>query len=406
MAKKRIYTFIDLFAGCGGLSEGFYRQGFEALAHVEIDHWACETLRERMRFYRYKEKDINKKVIEADITSSEIISQIDSAIESSSVDIIIGGPPCQAYSTAGRVRDAKGMASDPRNYLFESYVKILEYYRPKFFVFENVLGVLSAKVEGKFIFPQIISALGKEYDVINDPQMIIYNTVEFGVPQLRKRIILMGVRKDIDGKQALDLYNDVVKTHWAPESSPEEKNGLKRYVDVKEVIGDLPKVETGKDASTDTFFYPCNNEFLRRIGHRGIYPLYDHIARKHNELDRERFRQMISHHWSFGQLRREMPQYEHKRARLFDNSYVVQWWNLPSKTILAHIYKDGFQFIHPDGSQARSFTVREAARIQSFPDDFVFKGSRGEKYKQIGNAVPPLFAEALATSIKKNLNDI
>ena len=226
MAKKRIYTFIDLFAGCGGLSEGFYRQGFEALAHVEIDHWACETLRERMRFYRYKEKDINKKVIEADITSSEIISQIDSAIESSSVDIIIGGPPCQAYSTAGRVRDAKGMASDPRNYLFESYVKILEYYRPKFFVFENVLGVLSAKVEGKFIFPQIISALGKEYDVINDPQMIIYNTVEFGVPQLRKRIILMGVRKDIDGKQALDLYNDVVKTHWAPESSPEEKNGL------------------------------------------------------------------------------------------------------------------------------------------------------------------------------------
>ena len=327
MAKKRIYTFIDLFAGCGGLSEGFYRQGFEALAHVEIDHWACETLRERMRFYRYKEKDINKKVIEADITSSEIISQIDSAIESSSVDIIIGGPPCQAYSTAGRVRDAKGMASDPRNYLFESYVKILEYYRPKFFVFENVLGVLSAKVEGKFIFPQIISALGKEYDVINDPQMIIYNTVEFGVPQLRKRIILMGVRKDIDGKQALDLYNDVVKTHWAPESSPEEKNGLKRYVDVKEAIGDLPKVEPGKDASTDTFFYPCNNEFLRRIGHRGIYPLYDHIARKHNELDRERFRQMISHHWSFGQLRREMPQYEHKRARLFDNSYVVQWWN-------------------------------------------------------------------------------
>lgn len=236
--------------------------------------------------------------------------------------------------------------------------------------------------------------------------MIIYNTVEFGVPQLRKRIILMGVRKDIDGKQALDLYNDVVKTHWAPESSPEEKNGLKRYVDVKEAIGDLPKVEPGKDASTDTFFYPCNNEFLRRIGHRGIYPLYDHIARKHNELDRERFRQMISHHWSFGQLRREMPQYEHKRARLFDNSYVVQWWNLPSKTILAHIYKDGFQFIHPDGSQARSFTVREAARIQSFPDDFVFKGSRGEKYKQIGNAVPPLFAEALATSIKKNLNDI
>lgn len=404
--RKKKYTFIDLFAGCGGLSEGFYKQGFEALAHVEIDHWACETLRERMRFYRYKAKDIKKKVIETDITSNNIIAQIDSAVGSSSVDIVIGGPPCQAYSTAGRVRDAKGMASDPRNYLFESYVKILEHYRPKFFVFENVLGVLSAKVEGKFIFPKIISALGKEYDVVNDPQIIIHNTVEYGVPQLRKRIILMGVRKDIKGKQALDLYKDVVKTHWAPESSPKEKIGLKRYVDVKEAIGDLPGVEPGKDASIERFHYPCNNEFLRRIGRKGIYPLYDHVARKHNELDRERFRQMISHHWSFGQLRREMPQYEHERARLFDNSYVVQWWELPSKTILAHIYKDGFQFIHPDGNQARSFTVREAARIQSFPDDFVFKGSRGEKYKQIGNAVPPLFAEALAVSIKKNLNDI
>ena len=157
---------------------------------------------------------------------------------------------------------------------------------------------------------------------------------------------------------------------------------------------------------TKEFNYPCNNDFLRRVGKPGINPLMDHVARKHNDLDRERFRMMIANHWSFGELRKKMPQYEHEHARVFDNSYVVQWWNLPSKTILAHIHKDGFQFIHPDGAQARSFTVREAARIQSFPDDFEFKGSRGEKYKQIGNAVPPLFAEALAISIKKNLKDI
>ena len=154
------------------------------------------------------------------------------------------------------------------------------------------------------------------------------------------------------------------------------------------------------------FDYPCNNDFLKRIGKLGKRPLYDHIARRHNTLDRERFAVMIHNHWSFGQLRREMPQYEHEHARVFDNSYVVQWWDLPSKTILAHIHKDGFQFIHPDENQARSFTVREAARIQSFPDDFEFVGSRGEKYKQIGNAVPPLFAEAIAKSIKKNLNKI
>lgn len=404
MAINKKYTFIDLFAGCGGLSEGFYRQGFEALAHVEINHWACETLRERMHYYAYEKVD--EKVIEADITSSDIIPKINSAVGSSIVDVIIGGPPCQAYSTAGRVRDAKGMSSDPRNYLFESYVKILEYYRPKFFVFENVVGVLSAKVEGKLIFPQIISALGKEYNVLADPKTLIYNTVEYGVPQLRKRIIIMGVRKDIKGKKAIDLYNGVIKTNWAPDASNEEKMNLKRFVDVRDAIGDLPKVEPGQDASTNKFYYRCDNEFLRWVGHKGIYPLLDHIARKHNPLDRERFKQMISHHWSFGQLRRAMPQYEHEKARLFDNSYVVQWWDLPSKTILAHIHKDGFQFIHPDETQARSFTVREAARIQSFPDDFVFKGSRGEKYKQIGNAVPPLFAEALAMSIKKNLNDI
>ena len=402
MVKKK-YTFIDLFAGCGGLSEGFYRQGFKALAHVEIDHWACETLRTRMKFYGYK--DYDKEVIEHDITSDDILERIDNVVNGRTVDIIIGGPPCQAYSTAGRVRDGKRMASDPRNYLFESYVKILEYFSPKFFVFENVTGLLSAQVKNAPIFPKVLKALGNKYKVIGNPEVLVHNTADYGVPQLRKRVIIIGVRKDID-KSAEELYESIIKTHWNPETLSNEKKGKKRFVDVRQAIGDLPPVEPGHDASTETFDYPCNNEYLKRIGKQGIYPLMDHIARKHNDLDRERFQVMIHNHWSFGQLRREMPQYEHEHARVFDNSYVVQWWDLPSKTILAHIHKDGFQFIHPDEEQRRTFTVREAARIQSFPDDFEFKGSRGEKYKQIGNAVPPLFAEALAKSIKKNLNDI
>lgn len=400
---KRKYTFIDLFAGCGGLSEGFYRQGFKALAHVEIDHWACETLRTRMKFYGYK--DYDKEVIEHDITSDDILERIDNAVKGRTVDIIIGGPPCQAYSTAGRVRDGKRMASDPRNYLFESYVKILEYYSPKFFVFENVTGLLSAQVKNAPIFPKVLKALGNKYKVIGNPEVLVHNTADYGVPQLRKRVIIIGVRKDID-KSAEELYESVIKTHWNPETPSNEKKGKKRFVDVRQAIGDLPFVEPGHDASTEDFNYPCDNEFLKRIGKPGKHPLMDHIARNHNDLDRERFQVMIHNHWSFGQLRREMPQYEHEHARVFDNSYVVQWWDLPSKTILAHIHKDGFQFIHPDEEQRRTFTVREAARIQSFPDDFEFKGSRGEKYKQIGNAVPPLFAEALAKSIKKNLIDI
>lgn len=403
MAKKK-YTFIDLFAGCGGLSEGFYRMGFKALAHVEINHWACETLRTRMRFYGYK--NIEQGVIEYDITSDDIIEKIESATKGDTPDVIIGGPPCQAYSTAGRVRDGKGMSRDPRNFLFESYVKILEHFRPKFFVFENVTGILSAKVNGESIFPQVLKALGKEYKLLKDPDILLHNTANFGVPQNRKRIIIMGVRKDIVEKEAIDLYDEVKKTHYDPEMDVLQRKGLKRFVDVKEALGDLPPVAPGQDASTNTFNYPCDNEFLKRIGHAGTHPLMDHICRKHNDVDRERFKVMIENHWSFGEMRRARPDLEHEHARVFDNSYVVQWWDLPSKTILAHIHKDGFQFIHPDGAQLRTFTVREAARIQSFPDDFVFEGSRGEKYKQIGNAVPVLFAEALAKSIKKNLDDL
>lgn len=397
------YTFIDLFAGCGGLSEGFYRQGFKALAHVEINHWACETLRARMNHYGYK--DIENEVIEHDITADDIISRLDKAVKGRAVDIIIGGPPCQAYSTAGRVRDGKRMATDARNYLFESYVRILEYYKPKFFVFENVTGLLNAKVEGYPIFPKVINALGHSYKVVSNPDILVHNTADYGVPQLRKRVIIMGVRNDVD-KDVLQLYHNVVKTHWNPEVPEEERIGRTRFVDVRQAIGDLPQVEPGQDASSSEFNYPCDNDFLKRIGKPGIHPLLDHVARSHNDLDRERFQIMIHNHWSFGQLRRMMPQYEHEHARVFDNSYVVQWWDLPSKTILAHIHKDGFQFIHPDEAQRRTFTVREAARIQSFPDDFEFKGSRGEKYKQIGNAVPPLFAEALAKSIRKNLDEL
>ena len=402
MSKKK-YTFIDLFAGCGGLSEGFYRMGFKALAHVEIDHWACESLRARMHHYGYK--NVDEEVIEHDITADDIIERINGAVKGREIDIIIGGPPCQAYSTAGRVRDGKKMASDPRNYLFESYVRILEHYLPKFFVFENVTGLLSAKVNGSPILPKVLNALGNKYKVIGNPDVLIHNTADYGVPQLRKRVIIMGVRNDID-KDVMQLYSDVVKTHWNPEVPAIQRIGRTQFVNVRQAIGDLPPVEPGDDASTTNFSYPCDNDFLKRIGSPGIHPLMDHIARRHNDLDRERFQVMIHNQWSFGRFRREMPQYEHEHARVFDNSYVVQWWDLPSKTILAHIYKDGFQFIHPDEVQRRTFTVREAARIQSFPDDFEFKGSRGEKYKQIGNAVPPLFAEALAKSIMKNLEDL
>jgi len=130
---KDSFTFIDLFAGCGGLTEGFYKQGFKALSHVEFDHYSCKSLRTRMKHYGYNENEIS--VIEKDITNDGIIENIENELNNNKVDLLIGGPPCQAYSTLGRAKDENGMQCDPRNFLFESYEKILTHFKPKIFVF-------------------------------------------------------------------------------------------------------------------------------------------------------------------------------------------------------------------------------------------------------------------------------
>lgn len=401
--RKKSFTFIDLFAGCGGLSEGFYRKGFTALAHVEINKFACETLRERMRYYGYSHPE--QDVIEYDITAPDIIKRIEGAVANRPVDIIIGGPPCQAYSTAGRARDPNGMKKDPRNFLFESYVKILNHYRPKFFVFENVTGILSARVKGKSIIKQVFAALGENYNLAESLDGIVLNSVNYGVPQQRKRVIIFGVRKDI-AVSVQKLYDGVIKTHYGPEDESVLRKGLERYVSVRDAIGEFPPLHQGEGQKAIPFKYSLANGFLRRIGNRSLCLLNDHICRKHNATDVERYSEMSRHEWTFAELLRNRPDLHHTHARLFDNSYVVQFWDQPSRTIIAHLVKDGNQFIHPDPEQGRTLTVREAARLQSFPDDFVFCGSRGEQFRQIGNAVPPLFAEALADSMLKALREV
>lgn len=397
------YTFIDLFAGCGGLSEGFYRKGFVALAHIEINKFACETLRERMRYYGCPHADAS--VIEHDITARDIVDRIDCVVRGHEVDVIIGGPPCQAYSTAGRARDPNGMKKDPRNFLFESYVKILNYYRPKFFVFENVTGILSARVKGKSIIKQVFAALGENYNLAESFDGIVLNSVNYGVPQQRKRVIIFGVRKDI-AVSAQKLYDGVIKTHYGPEDGSASRKGLKKYISVRDAIGEFPPLHQGEGQKSVPFKYSLSNEFLKRIGNRSLHSLNDHVCRKHNAVDVERYSEMSRHKWTFAELLRNRPDLHHAHARLFDNSYVVQFWDQPSRTIIAHLVKDGNQFIHPDPEQGRTLTVREAARLQSFPDDFVFCGSRGEQFRQIGNAVPPLFAEALADSMLKALREV
>jgi len=401
--KKDPLTFIDLFAGCGGLTEGFYKQDFKALTHVEFDHFACESLRTRMKYYGYPEDKIS--VLEKDITDEDILISIEQEIKNESVDVLIGGPPCQAYSSLGRAKDENGMQDDPRNFLFESYEKILTHFKPKIFVFENVTGLLSAKLGKRKTIDIILKELGKQYNLIENPNEMVLNSCDYGVPQIRKRIILIGVRKDINLNPNA-IYQGIVKTHFNPETSESEKANRKKYVTVKEAISDLPFLKPGEGEKQMSHIVKEWNEFLQIIRKQDDIKIFDHIARNHNDTDKRRYSEMSKNNWTFQDLLDNKSELNHPKQRVFNNSYVVQFWDLPARTIIAHLYKDGNQFIHPDFKQERTLTPREAARLQSFPDDFVFEGSKTQQYKQIGNAVPPLMAEAIAKSIKKALLDL
>jgi DNA (cytosine-5)-methyltransferase 1 len=391
MTLSKDFTFVDLFAGAGGFAEGFYQENFYALSHIEFDKYACDTLKERMKYYNYSNDEINS-ISPTDMTQEDILDVMDNQIMSRDVDVIIGGPPCQSFSSQGKARDQYGMQKDPRNYLYESYMKILNHYTPKFFVFENVEGILSTKINGKILINKIFSDMKKNYKIIETKNQILQNAVNYGIPQDRKRVIIIGVRKDLENINVNDIYEDLEKL----------KSLQKKYT-VADAISDLPELRPGDGKELIEADNIVPNEYVAKLRTSNYKFIHNHVARTHNEYDQQRYFYMSKNGWSLPELYDNKPELIHKKRRKFNNSYAVQHYLKPSKTIIAHLYKDGNQFIHPDYEQRRTFTAREAARIQSFPDDFVFPCSRTQQYKQIGNAVPPLMAKHIASILKKYL---
>ena len=395
---------IDLFVGCGGLSEGFEQsRKYKMIGAVEWEPSPVKELRNHLK-NRWGIQDSEERVLQFDIQRTEELFNgwkdkkfgeskgLDALVGNRQLDVIIGGPPCQAYSVAGRIRDEHGMREDYRNYLFESYLKVVQHYKPRVFVFENVPGILSAKPGDGSV--RIIDLIQKAfadagYAVLPDLSNAIIDMTEYGVPQNRKRIIILGVSKEHYGDKAEAMVEKFYSSYL-----PEYK--IEKKATVRDAIGDLPKLRPLDEPIS----------YLgRKLSHSVSDPLINgHISRFHNKRDIELFKfleeDIASGRMKYTSAKSLKTLYTKLTGKMSNvHKYYVLRWDEPSNLIPAHLFKDGLRHIHPDPEQARTITVREAARLQTFPDDYYFNCSQTDAFKMIGNAVPPLFAKKVAYAI-------
>lgn len=411
--------FLDIFAGAGGLSEGFVRAGYTPVKHVEMDEAACNTLRtraayhylndrgktniyndylrgniDRGKLYSFVPKSVIDSVMQAEISEEKIPSifkSIDEALNGHPLDLIVGGPPCQAYSLAGRSRSKTKMLGDKRNNLYILYAKFLEHYKPKYFVFENVLGLLSAKDENGELYLSKMRALFKSLGY--ETEYKILKASDYGVMQDRKRIILIGKL----GSEK-DFYPNI-------ETASTEYN-------VNSVLSDLPRIHAGEGSYYGVSETTLPSTYLLEAKIRSSVetPITFHIARPNKDYDLEIYHLAVEA-WNKNKSRLDYSKLpdslkKHKNTVSFRDRFKVVAGDLKcSQTVVAHICKDGHYYIHPDIEQNRSLTPREAARLQTFPDDYYFesvgeKPSRTAAFRQIGNAVPVLLAERVAEALK------
>ena len=510
---------VDLFAGPGGLGEGFTaytdhngQQIFDIFLSIEKDKYAHSTLELRSFFRKLSKQNnadayfeyIRKKSLttspkeqeelrreffnsypeEAKQARSEawqvelgkdskLYNKIDDRIKEITNKPetkcwgMIGGPPCQAYSVIGRSRN-KGKSGyspegDERSFLYQQYLRVLARHRPDFFIMENVKGMLSAKLNGKSLFEQIVNDLkfplkknkssigqakGLEYQIYSltsaspnslKPSDFIVEAEDYGIPQARHRVILLGVRKDFSTnipavlkknaqhKTVKDVLGNLPKLRSGLSKVKKENNTLEHWIEkVKGIVDqDWFKSEIDKDlvkSIKSAVTQICNNnstqgseyvlvpvtssideEMSAWYHDSRLKGICNHTSRTHMVADLHRYLFAASYVKKYGKspLMAEfpaelMPAHKNVLSGHFNDRFRVQVAGNPSTTVTSHISKDGHYFIHYDPEQCRSLTVREAARLQTFPDNYFFEGSRTQQYIQVGNAVPPLLAIQIA----------
>ena len=368
---------IDLFSGCGGMTLGFGWAGFNSVLASDIDENCEKTFATNFPDIPFLCGDLSEFTKE----------DFDNYIENKNIDVIIGGPPCQGFSLANKRRNK--VSEDPRNSLFYEFVKTITWYNPKSFVMENVKGLLSMESG------QVIKEIQNEFENAGkfgyEVRTKVLKASDFGVPQSRERVIIIGIRKDLN---------------LVPEF-PSKKGA--NDVTVEEAISDLPKIKAGEGEEIMNYAGNPTNEY-QKFMRKNAKNVFNHIAMRHTQRLIERFKAIMPGKnlldvWeTHGALQRGNPNEKSKVKFSQNNLRLIA--NKPAPTIAASFQSN---FIHP--FLDRNFTAREGARLQSFPDDFIFEGMRTKmswekglsQYQQIGNAVPPLMAYEIAMTLKKVL---